>query len=190
MDIPDTFTKDLEIDFQGRLRARWSPKQQAVIIEQRVGKNILPSLPRKSYDNERRQSLAEGYIPIMTVSASSRMRCPECSTWVEVPDRETRQVSCLYCKLRGRSTKFTAGFYPLNSFLLNHLKEIDPLRNATDEMAKKMIEQNELRTELMQKQLAHDAESYASDNLNRLMQIPTFSYAGLKAKEGTTVKGF
>ncbi len=190
MDIPETFAHDLEIEFQGRLRARFSPKSQAVIIEQRVGKNVLPSLPRKFYDNEKRQALAEGYMPIMTVSLSETMKCPECTYVLKVPNRETAQIVCLSCKLKQRSTKITAGFYPLNSSLLHHLKEIDPLRNMDRNMAMEMVERNERMTEIHQKSLRNDAEDYASDNIERLMGIPSAKYSGMKVMEGTEVKGF
>jgi hypothetical protein len=191
VEIPHTFTTELSVEFQDRLRARYSPKQNAIVIEQRVGKNIIGSIPRRMIqDNERRQSLAEGYKPFMTIAISEKVRCPECDYWIEVPNRETRQVKCLYCKLKGRNTSLIAGYYPLNHHLINHLKSIDPLRNMDDKIANKLTEQNEKIAEQQQKQLSNDAEAYTSDNLNRLMQIPTFGYSGTKAKEGTEVKGF
>ncbi len=189
MDIPQTFLDDLDVEFQGRLRARFSGMQQAVIIEQKVGRNILPSLKRDRYTNERRQSLAEGYMPIMTVSVSEKVRCPECNYWLEVPNRETKQIRCFSCKLKGRTSLIIAGYFPLNSFLINHLKEIDPVRNMDKDMTQELDRQNERKAELMQRQLSNDAESYASDNLNQLMGIPTFGYTSKKLA-GTDVKGF
>ena len=141
------------------------------------------------YDDERRQSLAEGYLPIMTVSVSEKMRCPEDGYWLDVPNRETKQITCLACKLKGRTTKVTAGFYPLNSSLLNHLKAIDPLRNMDRDLAKEMLEANEKLTEIQQKELYNQADAYASDNLNRLMGIPVSSLSASKIFEGTNVRG-
>lgn len=123
-------------------------------------------------------------MPIMTVAVSETMRCPDCGYKLVVPFNETMQLSCLACKLKGRNTKVIAGYYPLNHILLNHLKSIDPLRNMDEDMIGKMNEYNEKKMEQQQKQLSDDAESYASDNINRLMGIPTFGYAGVKRFEG------
>jgi hypothetical protein len=189
VDIPTEFTTSLSVEFQDRLRARWSGKQQAIIIEQRVGKNILPSLPRISYSDERRQSLAEGYMPIMTVAVSETMRCPSCNLKVNVPNRETKQIRCLYCQVKGRKTLITAGYYPLNSFLIEHLKSIDPLRNMDKDMVKEMNERNEKMLQKQQEQLQDNAIAYSNDNFNRLVGIQQTGYTG-KIKAGTEVKGF
>ena len=142
------------------------------------------------YSDERRQSLAEGYMPILTVSASEQIRCPECAMFVEVPNRETQQVRCWYCASRGRTTRITAGFYPLNSSLINHLKSIDPLRNMESDDVAKMQEYNEKLIAQRQAEISANAEAYTSDNINRLMGILQTGYSGTKVKEGTDIKGF
>lgn len=189
MEIPETFLTDLKVEFQERLRARYSAKQNCVVIEQRVGKNVIGSVPRSMLSNETRQSLAEGYKPIMQVAVGETIRCKDCSNKISVPFCSTEEVKCLYCKLKGRVSKYHVGFYPLNIKLINHLKEIDPLRNMDKDLAKEMQEQNERITAQQQKALYNDAESYANDHIYKLMGIPTKSMAG-KVMQGTELKGF
>ena len=192
MEIPEIFLEDLKVEFQDRLRAKFSRKQNATLIQQRMARNVIGSLNRKflKHDDERRQHLAEGYKTIMTVAASETIRCPECCMKLEVPKLETRQIKCLYCKLKGRKTQVTSGYYPLNSSLINHLKAIDPMRNMDNNLVQATMDQNERIAKQQQKQLYDNAHDYASDNLNRLMGIPVVGYAGTKLKEGTQVKGF
>lgn len=189
MEIPETFLTELSVEFQDRLRARYSAKQNSVVIEQKVGRNIVGSVPRKLLSNETRQSLAEGYKPIMQVAVSEVIRCEDCSSKIPVPFNETREVKCEYCKLKGRVSRYHVGFYPLNVTLINHLKSIDPLRNMDKNFAAEMQAQNERIAEQQQKSLYDEAESYANDNIYKLMGIPTKGMNG-KIMTGTELKGF
>lgn len=192
MYIPESFQEDLEREFQGRLRARWSGKKQCVVIEQRVARNVVGSLPRELFkkNDETRQSLAEGYKQVMDVAVSEQMKCPECTTTLSVPNRTTAQITCMGCRVKGRTKKYIVGYYPLDTNLINHLKSIDPLRNLEKDTAAELNAYNEKIAEAQQKQLSEEAEAYTSDNLNRLMQIPSFSYSGNKIKQGTELRGF
>lgn len=181
MEINESFKDDLRIEFQGRLRVRWSGKQQSYLIQQRVGRNLIGNISRKTFkDSEKVQDLAEGYRTIMVVSPAEKTRCPECSTWLDVPNRTTAQIKCEFCKFKGRNVSFIAGYYPLNSSLIQHLKSIDPLRDGDKDMQKKLDQHNEKLTSSMQKKISQDAEDYTSDNLNRLMGILSVGYSGMK----------
>jgi hypothetical protein len=189
MDISETFKDELRIEFQDRLRIKWSGKSQAFLIQQRVGKNLIGSVPRAKLGLEKSMDLAEGYRTILSVAPSEHMKCPDCFTSISVPKLETKELKCLYCKLRGRSTKIVAGYYPLNSSLINHLKEIDPIRNLDRDLIAEMNDRNEKIQEAQVKQLSKDAEDYSSDNINKLMGILQTGYSGMKVKEGSEVKG-
>jgi len=190
LEIPQNFIALLDIEFQSRLRVKWSGKQQAYLIQQKIGPNLVGSVPRGKLDAEKVNDLAQGYLTIMTVSPSEKMKCQECSSSLSVPNRETRQIRCLYCKVRGRSTQVIAGYYPLDSNLIAHLKTIDPMRNMETDQVSRMNDHNENLQKAQLKELANEAESYADDNLAKLMGIPEFKYAGNKIKEGTELTGF
>jgi hypothetical protein len=189
VEIPETFEQTLAIEFQDRLRIRWSGKQQSFLIQQRVGPNLIGSVPRRLLDSEKRQDLAQGYRTIMNVSPSEIVKCPECSIKLNVPYKETRQIKCLYCQLKQRSTFIAAGYFPLDSSLINHLKSIDPIRQMDSDDVQRMQTHNDRISESQQKQLYDDAESYSSDNINQLMGILQTGYGGMKVKDGTEVKG-
>jgi len=188
MEINETFLDDLEITFQGRLRARWSAKQRAIIIEQRTARSLIGSVPRRAYDNETRQSLAEGYKLLMTVAPRETIRCARCNYTLEVPKLETREITCLQCKLSGLRGKVFAGYYPLNSSLIHYLKSIDPLRDNNESNASKMVEYNENITKQQQRQLFNASEAYADDNFNRIVGIQQVGRT--KVMAGTELKGF
>lgn len=182
MEINEIFQEELKREFQERLRIRWNGKKQAYTVEQRVGKNIIGQLPRELFKHNDfyRQGLAEGYKPIMDVAVSETMRCPSCNTKLTVPNRETKQFRCTYCQSKGRRSLLLAGYYPLNSFLINHLKTIDPLRNMEVNQVQRLQDYNEKLMEREQAKLSDEAEAYTSDNLNRLMGILQTGYSGMK----------
>lgn len=181
MEIPETFEQDLDREFQNRLRIKWNRKKNSFTIEQKVGQNIIGSLPREMFkDSFYKQSLAEGYKPIIDVAVSETLKCPNCAEILNVPNRETKQFKCLNCQSKGKRTIFVAGYFPLNSFLINYLKTIDPIRNLEVDQAKRILEHNEKLAAMEQKKLSDDAEAYTSDNLNKLMGILQTGYSEVK----------
>src|SRR5262245_29340645 len=111
MNAPTEFTERLQQKFDGRLRVRWSAKEQHFVIEQRVGRAVVAPI-RISEGRDDLIRARDGYHPVMVISAGDRMRCPTCHYEMKVPVRDTVDVKCEYCGLKGRQTHVVAGYWP------------------------------------------------------------------------------
>ena len=177
MNAPQAFVDRLEREFRGRLRIRYSQREQEWHIEQRVGRAAMPERYISLHDDDAIRA-RDGYILVMNVTTGDRMPCPTCGMELKVPPFETVDVKCPFCELKGKQTHVVAGFYPLEGdALIQHLRHIDPERGASLELAADADRRNNARTASRERD-ALDASYGVAENFNRLFDIAQVGYTG------------
>ena len=174
--IPESFAERLDAAFKGRLRIRWSDARKEYQLEQKVGR-ALSSFPVSS-TNDDSIRLRDGYLYILSIRPGTRMPCPRCTTTLEVPVREIRELSCPLCKLKGREHRVSAGYFPLDDQLIDYLKRLDPERDASWSIRSQVDQHNTAILEAQRAKVIHAAESAANDDFNRIAGIPSVGYTG------------
>ena len=179
MDIPIEFTERLEREFQGRLRARYSPSKNLVFIEQRATNGLMYTPKRKHLkDEDQVIRLKDGCFLVMTVTPGTKTECPKCHFTIDVPLYESKMITCSQCAKQGQNTKIPLAFFPLNDSFIEYLQKIDPHKGLTDKQIQKMNEDNEQIVKQQQRTLFNQAEAYNDDHWNALVGIPQFGYTG------------
>lgn len=175
MNAPQAFQERLEREFRGRLRIRFSRKEQEWQIEQKVGRATLPDTYISLYNDDAIRA-ADGYLHVMSVRQGDRMPCPTCRYELKVPVFATVDVACPYCESRGRTTRIVAGYYPLEGdALIQHLRRLDPERGASVELARDADRRNDARLASMERD-ALEASYGVSQDFNRLFGIQQTGY--------------
>lgn len=177
MTVPTEFAKRLEREFNGRLRLRWSNAKQEFHLEQKVRRGLANGLVRHSHDDDgiRRR---DGYFYVLSIQPGTRMPCPRCRTEVQIPAFEFREVSCPMCKLGGQEHRFGAGYFPLSDSLIDHLKTLDPEREATRRL-RDQVNTHNTRLQQRQERMVLDRMADAvADDFTRIAGIPMTGYTG------------
>lgn len=177
MEAPTRFTELLREAFGTRLRIRWSQKAQEFQLEQQVGRAALPPI-RIDEGRDDLIRARDGYDYVMSIRAGDRMPCPKCNYKIQVPIRDTHHIQCAYCKLKGRQTHVTAGFWPLDDSLIDHLRKIDPLRGAAKELTAAADRRNQARLASAERELTTHVEAVGAENFNRLVGIQQVGFSG------------
>lgn len=174
---PPEFTDRLEREFDGRLRLRWSHKAGEWQVEQRVARGLVNFPVRDDQDDERIR-LRDGYFYVMSIRQGDRMPCPKCGNTLKVPHLEIRELSCYQCKLRGYEHRVSAGYFPLDDRLIDHLKRIDPLRGASKALRSKVDQHNQRHTDQQRQRVLDQTYDAGADDFNRIAGIPSVGYTG------------
>lgn len=177
MDAPQSFVDALERTFDGRLRIRWSAAERQFHIEQKVGRAVVPPV-RIDEGRDDLIRARDGYHPVMTVTPGDRMRCPSCNYDLKVPVRDTHDIRCGYCQMMGRTTRVVAGYWPLDDSLIEHLRKIDPHRDAQKELAEEADQHNRLLLKAQEDAALAPAMAAFNDDYRRLVGIPMVGYTG------------
>jgi len=175
VEAPAEFVSRLEREFDGRLRIRWSAKLQEFHIEQKVGHGRIPPA-RVDEGSDDLIRARDGYHFVMAVRAGDRMPCPRCGYELRVPVRDTVDVRCGYCLLRGRKTSVVCGYWPLDDSLLEHLRKIDPTKDV--DLAAEADAANALLLKSLENDAVRPGEAAADELYNRLVGIPQVGYTG------------
>lgn len=181
MTASETFLTNLDRAFDGRVRCRWSNATQSFHIEQKVGRALVPPL----FIEDGRDDLIrarDGYHPVMEIREGDRMPCPSCRSELKVPVRDTADIRCGYCQLKGRTTRVVAGFWPLDDSLIDHLRKIDPYRDGFDELAAEADAHNQRLMKSAENKLSDVVTSKADEDYRRLVGIPMVGYTGKEFK--------
>lgn len=125
----------------------------------------------------------DGYHPVMTITPGDRMRCPYCHYELRVPVRDTHDIRCGFCTLQGRQTRVTAGFWPLDDSLIQHLRMIDPLLDHQTEVAEAADRHNRLLLKSQEEDASRPGYSALSDKYNNLVGIEQVGYTGIEKTE-------
>jgi len=184
MKAPDSFVELLRRAFDGRYRIRWSDRDQEFHLEHKVATAVIPPVRIES-DRDDLIRARDGYDYVMSVRQGDRMPCPECGLTLKVPVRDTWQITCGYCKLKGRTTHVVAGFWPLDDTLIDHLRKIDPYRGAQKELTAVADQRNRLLLQAQENDAMAPGYAAADDLYRRLVGIPLTGYTG-KELPGTT----
>lgn len=171
------FNAVLEREFQGRLRARRSAETGDVQIEERVGRGIFdPPTARTHRESDRWIRARDGYTLVMAIKPGDRMACSACGLTVKVPVLRMAEAPCPYCRnAKKRDSTAFVGFYPLGWTLIDHLKNIDPLRGGLQRQMADIEASN-----YALQQAAHDDGGLLGDVLKDelVRQIPQVGYTG------------
>lgn len=175
--VPTDFAKRLDREFRGRLRLRWSNRKQEFQLEQKVRRALAEGPVKDSQDDDgiRRR---DGYLYLLSVRPGTRMPCPRCNTEVRVPEFEFREVSCPMCKLAGREHRFSAGYFPLTDLLIDHLKTLDPEREATRRLRDQVNAANTRLQQQSERQVLDRMADAVTDDFTRIAGIPMTGYTG------------
>ena len=130
MEAPSAFKESLKMQFNDRLRVRWSNSKHEWQIEEKIAR------PTGDYSlddpNDDHLRLRDGYGYVCSVTPGDRMACPKCGNELKVPIYHFAEVKCDYCQVKGRPSSVIVGHFPLNDMLLEHLRKLDPLRGWRD----------------------------------------------------------
>lgn len=182
--IPQSFEERLKREFDDRLRIRWSNRAGEFQIEQKVGTRV--EAPVGDDDEDALVRARDGYAYVMSVRDGDRMPCPTCNYTIQVPYLETVHVACPYCKMKGRKTYIAAGYFPLDDNFITYLRQRDPLRGASKELAEAIDRRNKAMIEAKERETLNNSTAAFGEKYNKLVGIPQVGYTGVEftKKEG------
>lgn len=182
MEAPSEFVSRLTKEFGGRLRIRWSNKRGAWMLEQKVGRSVLPKtfIPE---DNDELIRARDGYWFFMEIRPGTRMPCPKCGLELQVPIMDTAQVTCDYCRLRGKEGRYAACYFPLGDALIQHIRRLDPTGTHYDEVIPQLDAHNQALLEAQERQTINNTIAATAERFNRIVGIPTAGLGGIKRFE-------
>lgn len=175
--VPTDFARRLDREFNGRLRVRWSNARQEFHVEQRVRRGLVNSPVRDSHDDAGIR-LRDGYLYLLSIRPGTKMPCPRCASELAVPEFEIREISCGMCKLQGKEHRVAAGFFPLNDMLIDHLKTLDPEREASRRLRNQVESRNHTLQQRQEADVLAMTTDAANDDFIRIAGIPMTGYTG------------
>lgn len=183
-----SFAEELNKEFNGRFRIRWSEKRQVWQLEQKVrpGLELEPPVNESgeydTYDDAYIRA-RDGYWLIQTITAGDRMPCPICNNTLHVPHMRTAEVQCRRCQLMGKDGRYMAGYYPLNHTLIEHLKDIDPERDGLKRTRQRVHARNAELRQRRDKEVLDKADGRVLDD-HRQWNAAMVGYGNVKSKDG------
>lgn len=171
-DPPQSFLDTLASEHGGRLRVRWSDKEQQWHIEQKMGRTRMPKASVSVLDDKAIR-LRDGYEFLLAVTPGTQTRCPRCAKWVKVPVLEMRYAKCGECH-----KEFRACYYPLGDALLEWLRYSSPDRGGLERVfrdADRAAEAKEFWDTRRQRGRRQDA---IWDDWRQLFGIQSVGYTG------------
>lgn len=174
--VGSDFLREFRKEFP-EYRIRWSLKKHCWHIEQRCGRGALSPIHVDAMDDGLIRA-RDGYWLVMEIQPGDRMACPRCHSTINVPICKFGETRCTYCIVQRRDGRVTAGYMPCNSILLEHLRRTDPLRGATQRLAKEADVANQKRLDAAQRATSNAIEAASKDAFARLVGIPQFGYTG------------
>ncbi len=174
MHIPEWFRDQLDREFGGRLRIRWSVLRRAFHIEERVARpRALPF--RIDEADDRTLRVRDGYDLFCEVARGDRLPCPECGQEVKVAPLAFAEASCGRCRARNKEGRWTFGFFPLNDTLLQYLRSCDSTLTDQHGRVRAMDEENARREAIKEGDLTDERQAILKDGLIH-EQIPKVGY--------------
>lgn len=183
---PQEFVDRLHTTFEGRLRVRWSNAANEFQIEQHVARGMV-NFPAGLTDDENIR-LRDGFFHVMSVRNGDRMPCPKCNNQLKVPLRELRELSCPRCKANGVEHRVSAGFFPLDDTLIQHLESIDPLKGMSRAMRNKIDAHNAAHTAAQRQHVLDKSWAKGADDFTKIAGIQSVGYTG-KVQSGASGPG-
>ncbi len=172
---PEQFVRDLERNFHGRMRIRWSNQKHEWVIEEKVARGLLPD-EYTAADNDNAIRLRDGYGLVCSVKTGDRMPCPRCKLELKVPVHEFAEVRCPFCAHQGRSESIVAGYFDLNDRLIQHLRRISAEYTWRDEILDEVKTSEIKQQESQERDLDNIGEAVASEGYNRMNEVLQVGY--------------
>lgn len=189
--LPAAFAKQLEREFDGRYRLRWSLKNREWHLEQRVGHGLADAPIRIDSGADDLIRAREGYAFVMAIRPGDRMPCPSpirlgpfgetletCGFELKVPVMETRETVCPKCRLEGRDGRHAAAYYPLNDRLIEHIRSIDYYLGHADHIAEFQDAANKARLETARLDELNAIDAVSLDVRKTFAGIEQVGYGG------------
>lgn len=126
--IPESFSRALDRQFDGRFRARFSVKRQTFQLEERCDVARLPPIEIDSADDDLIRAV-DGYSFFAEVTPGTACLCPRCGQDTFAVVRAFRATACSKC-----GKKSIRCFWPLEESLLEHIRSTDPNRGGYDRL--------------------------------------------------------
>jgi hypothetical protein len=168
MTIPSAFQRQLDEEFGGRFRVRWSEKRKTFQVEYKVERGQALEPPPidengrfDTYDDDYIRA-RDGYDFIVEVTSGDRMACPKDGLTIRLTPMQMKEHRCDYCTLKGRDGRVSVVYFPLNHILIEHLRFIDPM-NGGQKRVRDLARRRRAERETQQ---FNDAMSYL-DDVNR-----------------------
>ena len=175
---PSTFAARLQREFGGRLRIRWSTQRGEWQVEQKVARASVPRF-RLSDNDDDAIRMWDGYDFLMAVREGDRMPCPYDGTTLKVPAMGTGEVTCTYCKLRGREGRYAAAYFPLDGDgLIQYLRRLDPILGWNRNMARDADRHNAAITSGYERAVSNTIEASTKEHWTQLVGIPHVGFTG------------
>lgn len=175
MEAPTTFVNRLR-EVNPDLRIRYSYKRDCWQIEQKVGRGALPPIHIDPYDDNLIRA-KDGYWLVCEVRLGTKMPCPDCGKTIKVAALQFKESRCEYCISLGRDGRHTAGYFPLEEILLEHLRFLNPLTGGIERNAKMVDEFNKKLLETRERDMANLTETM-KDDYAYMAGIPSVGYTG------------
>lgn len=171
-DPPADFVRQLNDQFAGRLRLRWSDSAKQWHIEQKVGRQKAPHRKVSNLD-DRAIRWRDGYEFLLAVTPGSSTSCPNCGMWTKVPVLEMRYAKCQVC-----GKEFRACYWPLGDHLLQWLRYGDPDRGGLERMMRD-LENEEYSKEFWKTRAQRSyRRDVIWDDWRHLFDVPQVGYTG------------
>jgi hypothetical protein len=183
MEVSAEFSKQLEREFDGRFRVRWSNRRDAYQVEFKVqmGQVLEPPMTiNGSYDtyNDDYIRARDGYDFLVEVRRGDRMPCPNCGFTVALIPMQMREAQCEYCTLRGKDGRVSAVFYPLNHVLIEHLRFIDPITGGAKRVLERVKKNMALRQERADAMAFNEIDEVNKEFFPKFYDIKSYGYTG------------
>lgn len=125
---PESFSRALDRQFDGRFRVRFSIKRQTWQLEEKCDVARLPPVEIDPADDDLIRAV-DGYSYFAEVAPGTTCRCPRCGRDSAAVVKAFRATACNKCGL-----KSVRAYWPLDDTLLEHIRETDPRRGATERL--------------------------------------------------------
>jgi len=172
MQVPEGFARQLQREFDGRYRLRWSHKFGEWNLEQKVGLGMADAPFRLDPEDDSLIRAKDGYWFVMAIRTGETMPCPviidrqtkaRCGAEVKVPVMETREAVCLRCQLAGRDGRTAAAYWPLSDALIQHIRRIDAVLGHNEDMKKLHDEKNQRMLFIVEKDALNEIDAVSYD---------------------------
>ncbi len=168
------FKDELDRDFSGRLRLRWSKARNSWMLEEKAGRPTLPSRKISEIDDAGIRG-RDGYRYVLEVRPGTMLPCPRCKKDVKIPALEFKEAKCPYCAHR-----FRAVYFPIGPLLLEHIRKIDPYRGGLERVARDHEAADAEFVINQRKQVDTLTNDMLRDNLDQFLGVPKVGYTTSK----------
>lgn len=182
MRVPEWFAHQLDVEFRGRFRVRWSNARHCFVIDEVTGRGTAMA-PMRFYRKVQRLRpdlreeylfrMAHGTTPYVEVYPGTRASCPACLSDVSL---KTHTWEFAHCRACGKD--FKAVHYELGWMLLEQLRYNDFERGGDERQVEEMDRANEAKEKGEVRENRNVLEAVVKDNWNQIAGIKSVAVGG------------